>query len=818
MLRLRPLLASALSLLAAGAAAAIDPAPGSFARVLPVAPDGFAGSSVNVVAGLQNTLFTHGGVQYAAFYAGDGTLVLARRALGDDAWTTARTAYRGNVNDAHNTVALAVDGEGFLHVAWDHHAQPLNYARGTAPGSLELGAKQPMTGAHEGSVTYPQFLLLPGGDLLCFYRDGRSGRGNLVLNRYAVRTRTWTQVNANLIDGEGRRSAYPAMHVDGKGVLHLAWVWRDSADVATNHDLAYARSADGGVTWTSAAGAALAVPFTAANADYALRIPPGRSLMNAPTLTADGAGQPVLADYWCPEGSDVPQYHLVRFEKTAWRTIRVTQRTVPFTLAGTATKRPPISRGVLFPQKAWRKPQEMHLVYRDDERGGRAVLASCRDLDAATPAWSFRDLTADSLGAWEPSLDPVQAGRLNQIHLLVQRVEQRDGNDREAAAVPPSPVATLIWSPYVAGLFGTHAAPDPLSVPGAPDDRALAPAEVLALGERVADWQFAQPYIATRDPRGWEIAPFYIGLLALGEISARPRFHDGMLRRAGELGWKAAPRTYFADDYCVAQAYLRLHRRHREPKMLATVQAQFDGILAKPSPVTLDWGLPNCTDRWSWCDALFMGPAGWTMLTQITGDARYAAFAHREWQATTDKLYRPPHGWFARDESFLDLREPNGKPIFWARGNGWVVAGLCHVLETLAPDAPERTRYVAQYREMMAAALAAQQPDGLWRPGLLDPAAHPAREASGSSFMTFALAYGVNRGLLDRAQVEPAVRRAWNALAKCVNADGKLEHVQPIGAAPEGFDPHHNDWFGAGAFLLATTEVFRLAGGAAPAR
>jgi rhamnogalacturonyl hydrolase YesR len=112
---------------------------------------------------------------------------------------------------------------------------------------------------------------------------------------------------------------------------------------------------------------------------------------------------------------------------------------------------------------------------------------------------------------------------------------------------------------------------------------------------------------------------------------------------------------------------------------------------------------------------------------------------------------------------------------------------------------------------MAAAVLAAQQADGLWRPGLLDPVAHPARETSGSSFFTFGLAWGINRRWLDRARVEPAVRRAWNALTDCVTAEGKLEHVQPIGAAPHGFDPHSTEPFAVGAFLLAGSEVHRLA-------
>ena len=200
--------------LAASAGASPELRAAGTARLLPIAGDGYAGSSVNVVAGLQNTLVTEKGVQYAAFYAADATLVLARRDVGSDAWTTVRTGLRGTVADAHNTVAIAVDGAGVLHVAWDHHGGPLNYRRGTAPGSLELGPAEKMTARREDRVTYPSFLRLPDGDLLFLYRDGSSGRGDLVLHRYDVETRRWSPVQARLVDGEGKRSAYAS--ADGR--------------------------------------------------------------------------------------------------------------------------------------------------------------------------------------------------------------------------------------------------------------------------------------------------------------------------------------------------------------------------------------------------------------------------------------------------------------------------------------------------------------------------------------------------------------------------------------------------------------------------
>ena len=435
-----------LALVAHGSIAlAADLAPAGGARLLQIAPDAFAGSSVNVLANSQHTLLTHGDTQYAAFYAADSTLVLAQRTHGSDAWTTHRTALKGRTADAHNTVALGVDGDGFLHVAWDHHNNPLNYTRGVAPGSLELGPREAMTGSHENRVTYPAFLPLPNGDLLFFYRDGGSGRGNLVLNRYDVRAHRWSQIHASLINGEGACSAYPAYTVDARGTLHLAWVWRATPDVATNQDIAYARSADGGVTWTSVDNRPLTVPFTAANADYALRVGPNRSLMNPPSLAADADGRPLIANYWTPEGSDIPQFHVVRHTGNAWRVTQVTARTTPFTLAGGGTKNPPISRAVLAVRASEDAGREVVLVYRDDERGGRIIAATCEDLRKT--GWRFTALTTGSVGAWEPSFDPVAWDRTGELHLLVQPVVQRDGNDREAAAVAPTPVSVLIWQP-----------------------------------------------------------------------------------------------------------------------------------------------------------------------------------------------------------------------------------------------------------------------------------------------------------------------------------------------------------------------------------
>ena len=115
------------------------------------------------------------------------------------------------------------------------------------------------------------------------------------------------------------------------------------------------------------------------------------------------------------------------------------------------------------------------------------------------------------------------------------------------------------------------------------------------------------------------------------------------------------------------------------------------------------------------------------------------------------------------------------------------MAGLVRVLQYLPMNHPDRPRFEQLFKDMAEKILACQQPDGLWRASLLDPESYPLKETSGSGFFTYALAWGVNQGLLDRAKFEPAVRKAWTALVGCVDADGKLTHVQPVGADPKKF-------------------------------
>ena len=332
---------------------------------------------------------------------------------------------------------------------------------------------------------------------------------------------------------------------------------------------------------------------------------------------------------------------------------------------------------------------------------------------------------------------------------------------------------------------------------------------ILVEMERVADWQIANP--APHPSTHWAQAAFYTGIMALDKISTSPRFREAM-RRMGETNqWKLGPRFYDADDHCVGQTYVELWVRFHDSQMIAPLQKQFDGILAKP-PTTpsLDFTQPKARDRWSWCDSLFMGPPTWVRLWAAAGDERYLDFAVTNWWRTSDYLYDTNEHLYFRDSTYFTKREANGAKIFWSRGNGWVMGGLVRVLQYLPKDHPDRSRFERQFKEMAAKILTCQQSDGLWHASLLDPESYPIKETSGSGFYTYALAWGINEGLLDRAKYEPAVLKAWSALEKCVTLEGRLTHVQPIGADPKHFDENATEAYGTGAFLLAGSEVWRL--------
>jgi unsaturated rhamnogalacturonyl hydrolase len=334
------------------------------------------------------------------------------------------------------------------------------------------------------------------------------------------------------------------------------------------------------------------------------------------------------------------------------------------------------------------------------------------------------------------------------------------------------------------------------------------PRAVLEVMSAVADWQLAHP--SAHDPWDWTQAAFYTGMMAFTKIAPDGKYLAAMRAMGEKNQWRPGLRPGHADDYAVIATYAQLYQLDRDERQLRPATALFNFLASRKYDEPLVWGNGIETRELAWCDALFMGPPAMTAVFAATGERRHLDLANRLWWKTTDYLYDKQEHLYFRDSRFFDQREPNGKKVFWSRGNGWVIAGLARVLDDLPQDHPDRTRYVALFREMASTVAALQGTDGYWRASLLDPGSRPNPETSGTAFFTYALAWGVNRGILDRA-FGPAAQKGWAALVAAVQADGMLGWVQRIGDQPGATTADTTEVYGVGALLLAGSEVHRMA-------
>ncbi len=320
--------------------------------------------------------------------------------------------------------------------------------------------------------------------------------------------------------------------------------------------------------------------------------------------------------------------------------------------------------------------------------------------------------------------------------------------------------------------------------------------------KQVYSWQVTNPVIINeQNGNDWARGAFYSGVMRAYVATKEDAYLDGTVTYGNNQQWMAGKRFRHADDLAKGQSFLDVYAQKKDAKMLSGIKGRVDSLIATPKAGREDW--------W-WCDALFMEPPVLVRLAQATGDEKYNEYLNNMWWDATAFLFDDEENLYFRDKSFFAKKAPNGKKVFWSRGNGWVMGGLVQVLERLPKSNPYYPQYVALFKKMAAKLVTLQQPDGLWRASLLDPNEVPIKETSGSGFYTFALAWGVNKGLLNKGTYLPAVLNGWKALTSAVMPDGKLTYVQQIGAKPESVKESDNQEYGSGAFLMAGTEMLKL--------
>jgi rhamnogalacturonyl hydrolase YesR len=337
--------------------------------------------------------------------------------------------------------------------------------------------------------------------------------------------------------------------------------------------------------------------------------------------------------------------------------------------------------------------------------------------------------------------------------------------------------------------------------------------------KKVADWQIKHfEYVTSGNLHdygadAWTNATLYTGMLEWAKIAGDSTYYHWLTNIGSMNQWKIPSnfsehpkyQIYHADELCIGQFYLGMFDVFREEIMLASTKERVDRIMNNPPDSTMN---TSNKQSWTWCDALFMAPPVYAGMAKIEDNAQYLQFMDREYKKTYHFLYDKENNLFFRDSSYFDKTEDNGKKVLWGRGNGWVAAGLVNLLKLLPEDSTYRPFYEDLFKEFVPRLATLQGSDGFWRASLLDADSYPSPETSATALITYALAYGVNQGLLDKKVYAPVMEKSWKALLSAIDNDGKLGWVQPIGADPKKVTAEMTAPYGVGAFLLAGSEIY----------
>ncbi len=331
---------------------------------------------------------------------------------------------------------------------------------------------------------------------------------------------------------------------------------------------------------------------------------------------------------------------------------------------------------------------------------------------------------------------------------------------------------------------------------------------------KALEWQEQHPIFAIA-PTDWTNGAYFVGVTKAYQATNDPKYFTAIKNTGYYNKWEPYKRTFHADDIIISYSYIFASTTRKDLVDLSPTKKWIDTHLYELNQWKNGQN-PMQKILWWWCDALFMAPTTITYYAKVAKEPKYLDDMHKYYLETYNYLFDKEENLFARDYSYQirgdenDKKEPNGKKIFWSRGNGWVLGGLAIMLEDMPKDFKHYGFYSDLFKTLAKRVKELQPADGLWRASMLCPETYKHGEMSGSGFFTYALAWGINNGLLDEAEYKPAVLKAWKAMRKCQHADGMVGWVQDIGASPK--PAKYDSWqnYGTGAFLMAGSEVIKF--------
>lgn len=332
-------------------------------------------------------------------------------------------------------------------------------------------------------------------------------------------------------------------------------------------------------------------------------------------------------------------------------------------------------------------------------------------------------------------------------------------------------------------------------------------------------WQTNHP---THGNAFWHNAVYHTGNMAASKVTGDKEYLAYSYAWAEQNEWKGAKSddrenwklnygesddyVLFGDWQICFQVYADLYQLEPKDYKIARAREVMEYQMSTPR-----------NDYWWWADALYMVMPVMTKLYNITGNGLYLEKLHDYFTYARQLMYDEEAALFYRDAKYIypAHKTKTGKKDFWARGNGWVFAGLAKVLEEMPVSDPHRDEYLRIYRAMASSLKESQQAEGYWPRSLLDLSHAPGYETSGTALFLYGYLCGINNGLLSEKEYLPVVKKGWKYLTNiALQENGLVGYVQPIG---ERADQHRNvgpettSDFGVGAFLLAASEMVKYA-------
>ncbi|WP_157884294.1 glycoside hydrolase family 88/105 protein [Paraglaciecola hydrolytica] len=355
---------------------------------------------------------------------------------------------------------------------------------------------------------------------------------------------------------------------------------------------------------------------------------------------------------------------------------------------------------------------------------------------------------------------------------------------------------------------------------------------ITQVANHVADWQLAQFDIRSNQmrtemrpsglPSGWMYATLMVGLWHWAESSDSAAFRQATLNLAQLNDYQLGPRATHADDQAIGDVYISLYEKFGNERRIQATQTMLTQQIQTPSQHSLEFTDtdkdthefalrtfvdPNCTVRWCWADAVFMAPPVFAHLAKTTGDPAYLDYMDKEFWQMTDYLFDKNYQLYLRDSRYFERKDEAGLPIFWGRGNGWILAGLARTINYLPDSFANKPQYTELFSSISAALLKYQKTDGSWPSSLLENSDEQHPETSATALIAYGLAWGINHGLLERDKYLAPLTRAWQSIVANVHPDGKVGYVQQVAFAPGSATYDDTQLYGSGALLLAAAEI-----------